>query len=172
MDEQLVTAEDLYQRLFTPLFRYVYFRTRDRHLAEDLTQSVFLKFLKQPVRPETYAHSLKLLFTIARHTLIDHYRSQSRRSVDSIEDSAIDIPSSDPTPQDQYLRAQDVALVQRAIRELSEIEQHIVTTRMTTDARYDTIAEMVGISTEYARQIYTRALKKIKTFLVDNGYTI
>ena len=48
-DEQnkAVDNEQLYRELFTPVFRYVFFRTRDRDLASDLTQSSFLKYMLQ-----------------------------------------------------------------------------------------------------------------------------
>ena len=34
---------DLYDRYLNPLYRYVYYRVADRHEAEDLTETVFLK---------------------------------------------------------------------------------------------------------------------------------
>lgn len=159
------TTDRYFEELYTPLFRYFYFRTRDRYAAEDLTQTTFVKFLQQNKKLDTKDYLTKLLFTIARTTLIDQYRVASKRKHQSIEHIDIDIVSPELDPEQLVSQSQDVAAVQEAIATLSQLEQDIVLLRMTTDMDYQVIAEIHAISPANARQIHARALKKITPLL-------
>ena len=58
----MLNLEDQYDRIF----KYLYFRLHDRHLAEDLTQEAFLRFLgSRTYRDEN--RQLRYLYTIARN---------------------------------------------------------------------------------------------------------
>ena len=58
---------------YDKVYRYCYFRVKNRHLAEDITQETFLRFFeshhyRDVGRPLTY------LYTIARNLCIDEFR--------------------------------------------------------------------------------------------------
>ncbi len=165
MDSRPENHDELYRELFTPLFRYFVFRTHDYNLATDLVQTVFLKFLESDYREREREHNTRSLFTIARNTLIDHFRVNTKRSHISLEDSGIETASDILTPLEEFQVSEDTLAVQEAIVTLSETEQDIVMLRITTGMEYGIISELVGESPENARQIYSRALKKLKTYL-------
>ena len=63
-----MNLEDQYDRIF----KYLYFRLHDRHIAEDLTQEAFLRFLlSRTYRDEN--RQLQYLYTIARNLCNQHY---------------------------------------------------------------------------------------------------
>lgn len=56
---------------YDKIYRYSYYRLRDRETAEDVTQETFLRYM------ERYGNSgfkMKLMYTIARNICIDEYR--------------------------------------------------------------------------------------------------
>lgn len=66
-----MNLEDQYDRIF----KYLYFRLHDRHIAEDLTQEAFLRFLaSRTYRDEN--RQLQYLYTIARNLCNQHYRDR------------------------------------------------------------------------------------------------
>ncbi len=156
--------ETLYTELFTPLFRYLFFRTRDQEIANDLTQAVFLKFLLQKERPGGREHAQRLLFTIARTMLIDHFRVEGKRARVSI-DEVPEIPSETRNPEEEAVFAEEKRLIDDALAQLSEGEAEIVMLRLSGEIGYETIADTVGVSVANARQIYSRALAKLKVML-------
>ncbi len=168
-EQPLFDEETLYRELFTPLYRYLYFRVRDDDVAHDLTQGVFLKFLLQKERPESHEHARRLLYTIAKTTLIDHWRVSGRRVTVDIE-SIEEIPSTLPNPEEDALRTEDKQYVERAMEVLSEKEHEIVSLRLSGDLDYETIAAIVGVSPANARQLYSRALKKVEAALRLHNY--
>src|SRR5688500_19487910 len=71
--------EDLYHLLAPRLERSLRFMTGDRHLAQDLTQTTFLKVLRAR---DTYQRGMAVkawVWTIARRTYLDDRRRRSRK---------------------------------------------------------------------------------------------
>lgn len=169
MNLEEVNHDELYRELFTPLFRYFLFRTRDYNLANDLVQTVFLKFFSHDYQDREKEHNTRALFMMARNTLIDHYRVSSKKQHISLENSGIDFPANTPTPFEEFRTNEDTLLVKEAIASLDEIDQDIVMLRITTDMGYKDISELVGESIDNVRQKYSRALKKIKAYLENKN---
>ncbi len=169
MNSASESHDELYRELFTPLFRYFMFRTRDYNLATDLVQTVFLKFLQSDYRAREHDHNTRSLFIIARNTLIDHWRSNGRRPTSSLEESSIEPASDIPTPLEEFRTSEDVLVVQEALSTLSDLEQDIVMLRIATELDYKDIAELVNESPDNTRQIYSRALKKLKVYLENKN---
>jgi RNA polymerase sigma-70 factor (ECF subfamily) len=75
-----VAGEDfvaLYDRSLTDVYSYLYSRLRDRGLAEDMTQDVFLAGARRAADGKPV--ELPWLIAVARNKLVDHWRSISRR---------------------------------------------------------------------------------------------
>ncbi|HXK38374.1 MAG TPA: RNA polymerase sigma factor [Candidatus Paceibacterota bacterium] len=161
--------EALYRELFMPLFRYLFFRTSDHEVANDLTQAVFLKFLLQKERPREREPAHRLLFTIARTTLIDHYRVRGRRVTVSI-DTVPEFASDSPNPEEEAIKNEDKQFISAALAQLSHLEADIVSLRLSGDVSHETIAEVAGVSVANARQIYSRALKKVGGMLNPHDF--
>ena len=167
-DSKNITDEKLYTELFMPLFKYVYFRTKDYNLATDLTQSAFLKFLKLDQKPVNWGHSLRLMFTIVRNLLIDHWRTEARHKVESLEEVKFQIKSEEATPDKIFAENEDVALIKNLLQSLTDTEEEIVTMRITSEISYREIGEVLDLTSENARKIYSRALNKIKKLVLEN----
>lgn len=68
-----ISIEDQYDQIY----RYCYFKVKNKEIAEDLTQETFLKYFKQ----SSYINRgkpLAYLYTIAKNLCIDFYRKSSR----------------------------------------------------------------------------------------------
>ena len=63
----------IYHLYLTPVYRFIYFRLRNKEEAEDLTQTVFLKVYQSIHAFQVKNQSpLAYFLTIARNTVIDH----------------------------------------------------------------------------------------------------
>lgn len=72
--------EELYDRIY----RYCYFHTGRKELAEDLTQETFLRFFHRnpSLHPEK---QLAYLYTIAKNLCIDGYRKKEELQMEWVE---------------------------------------------------------------------------------------
>lgn len=67
-----MSFEEQYDTHFDEIFRYIFYMTASKELAEDLTQETFMRFYRSDFRGEssvrTYVHQ------IARRIVYDHFR--------------------------------------------------------------------------------------------------
>jgi RNA polymerase sigma-70 factor (ECF subfamily) len=162
-------AEALYRDLFTPLFRYVFFRTSDYDIACDVTQTSFLKFLQQNKSVATPEHAQKLLFVIARHTLVDYWRSGAVRKT-VIQTEWGEVLGTDSTPEENCIAVEDQTLVAHMVAMLESVEAEVVSLRLADNLSYEVIAHTLNISSANARKIYSRALQKVRMQLQASNY--
>src|SRR5258706_5326242 len=89
-DEQLMLAyregdagafEELYRRHKGGLYRFVLRSVRDRALAEELYQEIWMRAIEARGRYEPQAKFTTWLYTIAHNRLVDHWRKKGLQVV-------------------------------------------------------------------------------------------
>jgi DNA-directed RNA polymerase specialized sigma24 family protein len=100
---------------------------------------------------------LKLLFTMARHKLVDHHRREKARRTE-VADSALwsNIPDDEQTPSHQLANAE---LLDAVRRQLSGDERWLAEQRADGKS-WPEIARLKGGSAEALRKQYERALDR------------
>lgn len=132
------------------IYRYLYFRVREREMAEDLTQEAFLRFLKRT--GGAAENELAYLYTIARNLCIDHFRHSKR------EELPLDLLPEEPSghgPEETVI--EDLAL-RNALQRLSAEERELLFLRYVNEVPVGALAEMYGLS----RFALRRRLKQIE----------
>ena len=160
--------EEVYAHYYTPLFRYVFNRTRNKHASEDITQTVFVKVWKAlPTHNEHHTSPTAFFFTVARTTLIDFFRKKSTHEIVSDEIIARN-DTLDETAQKDISAQEQAEELKKAIICLSEEQQEIVSLMYTHDLSYKEIAEITGKREDAIRQIHSRAIKKLRTLYKEH----
>lgn len=157
------TLEDfghLYDEFFPKIYRFLYYRTNEKEIAEDLTSQAFLKavlnFHKFSPRKGTFS---SWLYRIAKNTLIDHYRTNKKTS--PLEE--IIGLSTDENIPDQTQTQLNLEELQEALKSLNETQREVIILRVWDDLPYQEIAEIVGKSENNCKVIFGRALQKMQT---------
>ncbi|MFM7583542.1 MAG: RNA polymerase sigma factor, partial [Caldilinea sp.] len=79
MEYDDAALSELYDRYEVKIFTYIYRRTGEESLAEDLTSQVFLKMLESICDQKAWRSSFSgWLYRIAHNLVIDHYRRRGR----------------------------------------------------------------------------------------------
>ena len=126
--------EDQYDRIF----KYLYFHLHDRHMAEDLTQEAFLRFLgSRTYRDEN--RQLQYLYTIARNLCRQYYRD---KTITYSLDEETDIPVTDGF---ENALIQTLSL-QNALQSLSPEERELIFLRYVNDVPVPVISGLYQIS--------------------------
>ncbi len=161
-------GEKLYVSHYTPLYRYLFFRVRNKRDAEDLAQTVFVKaFASLKGGIWDGAGDIHYLFTIARNTLIDHFRRSKHTPITSdelIESTADLVTTSAPVEEREHRE-----LVALGISKLKEAEAEAVSLRYLSDMEYSDIARLMGKREDAVRQLVHRGLKSLRHHLEQEG---
>ncbi|MFC1956876.1 sigma-70 family RNA polymerase sigma factor, partial [Chloroflexota bacterium] len=92
---------ELYEEYMPKVFRYIHGRVNNMAIAEDLTSTTFEKALMNFDKySEDKASFSTWVFSIARNTVIDFYRVESRKKLTSLEEGA-EFVSKDLSPEDE-----------------------------------------------------------------------
>ena len=129
-----MNLEDQYDRIF----KYLYFHLHDRHMAEDMTQEAFLRFLgSRTYRDEN--RQLQYLYTIARNLCRQYYRDKTiTYSLDEEKDITV-------TDGFENSLIQTLSL-QKALQSLSPEEREMIFLRYVNDVPVPVISGLYQIS--------------------------
>lgn len=147
------------EEYYDNIYRYCYLRTQNQHIAEDLTQETFLKFLETS-NYQDRGKPLAFLYTIARNLCIDHIRQNSKSS-DACHKTA---EAFIPAVSDTELAATSVALSQ-AVKSLSEIDREIICLRYVLEMNPGEIGSIMELSRFAVYRRLKHALKQLETQL-------
>ncbi|MCA9385596.1 RNA polymerase sigma factor [Candidatus Dojkabacteria bacterium] len=164
--ESLEAFDELYEYYFPKIYGYIFNRTRNRQLTEDVTSETFLKAMKKidsfvdkgyPFGP--------WLYRIAHNTLIDAFR---KASYDRIPDS-FDSTSEYSTDGD-ILENEEQELIVQAVQQLPEQYQEILSLRYFQELENEEIAVILKTSSKNVALKMHRALKALKELLSNDYY--
>lgn len=152
--------EVVYTMLYTPLYRYVCSRSKDRELANDICQQAFLKFYQALAVYEPEKSPLAYLFTIAKNLLINHGVKKTFTSFDetlfeTYADETIGILNESHTKQ----LAENINTY---VSELTKDEADVIRMYFYSELSYKEISEVLDKEETYLRKIKERALKKLR----------
>jgi len=174
-DEQLMLAyrqgdsgafETLYARHKGPLYRFVLRAVRERGLAEELFQEVWMRVIEARGRYEARAKFTTWLYTIAHHRLTDHWRKRGLRVVD-LEEADAPAPRGDE-PEARAAGRQDLARLAAALAALPELQREAFLLHAEAGMTVGQIAAATGANEEAAKSRLRYALGKLKAAL-DHG---
>ncbi len=159
-DQSLAVLVDRY---LPHVYNFAFSLTRDKSLAEDVTQESFVKAWKN-IRKFSPTKSFRgWLFTIARNTAIDVLRKKKDIPFSSFEtengNTLVDtLKDSEPTPAELVTLAEDYRYLENMLQELNPMYREVLTLRHTSDMTFDEIAQIVSRPLHTVKSQYRRAI--------------
>jgi len=170
IDELVVEAQnggknavgELYDFFLEPIYRFLFFRVSTTAEAEDLTEEVFLKMIKNISK---YKKREKMpfsawLFRIAKNALIDFYRKKVE--IDEIPENLADQKSAADEKTETKINH---ARLLTAMKKLPKSQSEAIILRFFSDRKNAEIAAILGKSETAVRILQSRGLKKLKEIL-------
>lgn len=153
---------ELYKQFMPRVFRYISYQVGDVHLAEDLTSEVFEKALTGfgSYRSDKASFSTWLL-SIARHTVIDHYRMSSKRHTIPLEEAAETLSES-ASPEEEAVRREELQRLQTYLAGLTQQEQEIISLKFGAELTNRQIAGMLSLSESSVGTVLYRAVRRLR----------
>ena len=153
----------LYDTHVTRVYHHTYYLTSNTVLAEDITQEVFIKAWKSINKyTRTGAPFIAWLNTIARHLVIDHYRSKKREI--PVEEAPV-IIDNDSNPGILAEASFEREHIRKAVLKLKGVKQKVILMRFISGMSYREIGEALHKKEGAVRVIQFRALKDLKAIL-------
>lgn len=151
----------LYEKYFRKIFLFVLHRIGDKALTADLTSQVFLKALLNIKKFDFRGVPFSAwLYRIALNECNDFFRKNSRNRIVTIEDVAVDTLYEEliANSREEDLRERLPLILQQ----LSVEELQIIELRFFEQRPFKEVADIAGITENYAKVKVYRILEKMK----------
>lgn len=135
----------LMQRHGTSVYRYCREALRDRALAEDVQQQVFMSAFRDLPKFSGRSTVRTWLFAIARHRVLDAAKSRRRARSHVEGEDATDIPDPRPSPGE---RLDDVQMREALVFCLQKLAPHVLTALLLRFQQGFTFEEMADVCHE------------------------
>ena len=160
--EAFIKAYDLY---LDHIYRFIFFKVKDKEDAEDLTSHVFLKTWDyvQNNKLSDYKTLKALLYKVARNIVIDHYRKTSQQAsvkLDSMENIGVIDEKQDIKSKLEL--TSDLAGIMDNLMELKAEYREVIMLKYINELSVAEIADILEKSKGNVRVQLFRALKALK----------
>lgn len=158
----------LYRELFPRVTGFLAVRLSVREDVEDLTSTVFHRFLEHLDEFETARGSvLTWVLTITHHAFVDHVRRARLRS--SVDPMDLLHGTRPRDPLDQLIDDERTAALDQAVNGLGNEIRQMIEMRTRMDMSYGEIAEVLAVSEDAVKQRFSRTQRRLRAALRNEG---
>ena len=169
-------ARELVHRFERPVFSIIYRMVRDRELAEDLSQDVFVRTFNNLDRYDRSYKFSSWLFKIAYNLTVDHLRRRELPTIsvhgapdavtpDRQEATSLTLESDEEAPDDRLVAKELAGDLEEAIAELREDYRTAILLRHVEGRSYEEIAEIMEIPLGTVKTYIFRARRELRAAL-------
>jgi RNA polymerase sigma-70 factor (ECF subfamily) len=156
-------AEDAYRAHRAQIYKFLLRKTGDPAEAEELTQRVFADAAAVLSRADTTPSSLiGWLYAVADRRFVDELRRRSRDER-LVANMPARVGGSDYGPAVAHA-------IKRAVAELPHDHRRLVVMKVLEGRPFAEIATLVGISEAACKMRFSRAIKRVRKSLEDEGF--
>lgn len=155
--------ETVYIELFTPLYRYVFFRVRNYDESMDIIQSVFTKVFEK-YADKSKNELEKLLYRSARNEIIDRGVKKKATVIDPAESFWGHLADDEPHPEQLGIMNENTHFVHALVDRLDEDDREIIILKYIQEKEYSEIAAITHKKEAAIRQVVSRSIKKLREY--------
>ncbi len=159
----------LFERYYTGIFRYLYYKVGDVHVAEDLSSEVFLRLLRflAQERPGDLLPK-PWLYKIARNLAIDYYRKNQSYQPTTLEENV----SMNEMVDVNVEQSLDSQALYTAVNALPFDQREVIILRFVNNIPIAEAAQIMNRSDDAIKGLQRRALLALRQVLEARGVTI
>lgn len=141
---------------YDKIYRFCYFKLKNQHKAEDITQETFLRCLRNEGYTEA-GRPLAYLYTIARNLCVDEFR---RKQTEQLDDEI-----AEESFETKVIQSIDL---EKAMETLKDEEQELLLLRYVNEVPFTVLERLYGKSRFALRREINRITKKLER-RISNG---
>ncbi|MFZ0369191.1 MAG: RNA polymerase sigma factor SigX [Halobacillus sp.] len=162
--------DELYENYHHDLFQYLIYMVKDRDLAEDLVQEVYIKVLKSYQSFDGRSTEKTWLLSIARHVAIDHFRKQKRkrnRIMDFFDwnDKGEQLKDQSSLPDEIAVQNDEMKQVYKALDNCTLDQRNVIIFRFIQGMSIQETAEILNWSESKVKTTQHRGMKSLKEMM-------
>ena len=148
-------------KYYDEIYRFCFYLTGYETDSYDITQEVFLKFIRY-VDSYQYKNLKGYLLIIARNLCYDFFRH--KKDTTPIEETA------EAGKDDMQIRGiEDGLLIEQALLKISDEQREVIILRIYEEFKFMEIAKMLGVNLSTVKSRYHLGLKKLRKIMEEES---
>jgi len=166
------TFDYLYDTYHTDVYQYIFYLVKNHQVAEDLIQETFIKVLKAHKQFRGESSEKTWLFSIARHTVMDHFRKQQREKnkwfgLFNKNDEWQLIEAKGPLPDELVILSEEQQRLYRKLDLLTLDQKNVIILRFIQSMSIHDTARILEWTESKVKTTQHRAIKKLQQLLTN-----
>lgn len=164
---KLQEIEKIYNAHFEKLYRFFYYKTLDKTVAEDLTSQTFLSMIEMVRKGSDIENPVKFLYGIAKNTFGTYLRNKYKiHEINNIDWDLIEETYVEKT-LDGIEKTKDVrTIAKKYIKMLPSSQKIVMELRFVKGLTLSEIAKKLGKDMNYVKTTQKRGIKSLKKIAV------
>ncbi len=162
--QEMMSFEELYDRHFAAVNRYLRCRVPNFWDADDLTAIVFIKAMENYHRFRGEAPVSVWLFRICHNTYVDYMRSY--RKTLCLHDMVVPAQECEQ-PEEEYLQQEELVQLKHHLQMLPGEYRDVISLRYMGELKFKQIAQVLGKTDSAVRMIHYRALRMLRAIMTE-----
>ena len=168
------SIEELYNKYFDKTYNFVYFKVKDRELAEDLVSEWWFKIMRKidKFNPEKEHQVSVWIFTIIRNNMFDYFKKNKKvinNSEEILEFLEADSEDLNKKIDNKYFRK----VIISEMENLSKQEKEIINLKYFSDLKNNEISKILKIKEKSVSSAISKWLQKLENiFKNDDKYKL
>ena len=164
----MLNIQEVYEKYFTVVYRYLLSLSHNTHIAEELTQETFFKALKKVDDFRGECDLRVWLCQISKNTYYDYLKKNKKYAPEAQNELSEEVFSADFVRD--FSDKETAFRVHKVLHKLSEPYKEVFSLRVFGELSFSDISDLFGKSESWARVTYHRACKKIREELDHEDY--
>lgn len=162
--------EQVHDRYYAEVFRYVRYRLSDERVCEDVTSEVFLQLLDALHRRRGPTKNLRgWLLGTASNLVNDVLRRRYKHKIDDLDEDSQNILATEGLPEEVWDGVWQQAEIRTALNRLTEEQQHVLALRFADELSLNDTAAIIGKKVNAVKALQFRALAALRRFLEEKS---
>lgn len=159
----------LFQAHYGRVYNYLRYRVNTPADAEDIIGAVFEQAYQRRKQFDPARGAFTTwLFSIAHHTLVDHYRSRERRSAwESEAELPADLVAAEPSPEARLVQQEMMTQMLQGLERLNERDREIISLKFAGKLRNTEIAEIMQMKEKTVSVVLLRAVQRLRQYMTE-----
>lgn len=149
----------LYNNYVEKIYKYIFYKVKDKNNTEDLVSTTFFKALKG-IKKFNYRDNYfsAWLYKIAKNTIADHFRFKKETSnLDDLFNLKADI-----NIEEDYKEKEKKEIIRKALNKINKKQKEVIELRVWHELSYKEIGQILNKKEKNVKVIFSRALKNLK----------
>ncbi|QDP40499.1 RNA polymerase sigma factor SigX [Radiobacillus deserti] len=162
--------EEIYEDYHQDLYQFLMYMVKDRNVAEDLVQEVYIKVIHALDTFKGDSSQKTWLFSIARHVAIDYFRKQKtkrKRILDFFDwgERGEQVQDHAKIPEEIAVLNDEMKQVYKSLDHCTMDQKSVIILRYIQGMSIQETAEILGWSTSKVKTTQHRGMKQLKEML-------